>query len=307
MLNLGRVVLAPGVIGQRSSIGRRPSIVASSVASSIASQRRVARIEQVLGRSVTSRQTGPSVRSSCARSNLGSTFLQAAGQRREHLRDHCLAKAAHRAKADRVDRRVAAPIFDQLAHLLAAGVVGDRLGREQVEKQLLPGLEEHGPIVELNLEHVGFVGLVDGQQVVANLAGPRAQVVAAVAQRCQHLAADDAGVGRPDASVGRIDDARILLGRQLTVPACECRRPTSWAAGRRSRRGAGCGPGSSRRCGPCRRRRRSSARASRSGWPGAALRPACGPIPSASRPCSRPGGRARPSAGPAADPGDRGR
>ena len=84
-----------------------------------------------------------------------------------------VAKFAHRAEADRVDRRVPAPVLDLRAQLLAATMVGHGLGRQNIQQQLPPALEEHGPIVELNAEHVGLGGVFRSQQVIANLLRPR--------------------------------------------------------------------------------------------------------------------------------------
>ena len=77
------------------------------------------------------------------------------------------------------------------------------------------------------------VALSIGEEVVADLPLPGAEVVAAEADLRELLAVDDARVGRPDPAARRVDDARVLGGGQPAVPA---RVPSAHDVGRRPSR-----------------------------------------------------------------------
>ena len=114
MLDVGRVVLAPRVIGElRVGRGARPRLVGRGQQQLVPLLNRGS--IKWAGRSETSRHTGPSVRSRPAIEKSWSTFLQGLTSTSESCGNELAAKRAHRAKADRIDRRVAAPILDKLA------------------------------------------------------------------------------------------------------------------------------------------------------------------------------------------------
>ena len=241
------------------------------------------------GRSETSRQTGPSVRSSPAIVNLSIHLLAGRDQHVGKLRQQLAAKRrAPRGSPPSRSRPVRPNRPRRARSSRRSGCSSTAPGRERVQQQLAPRFEKHGPIVELNAQHVGLGRLFGRQQIVANLLAPCAQVVAAVAQLRQHLAADHARIGRPDLAVLWIDDARILLGFADSRPSDASRRPRRWATVRRSRRGAASAREWSRRCGPGRRPPRSSAPASRSGSPAASPLPAWRPTSSWIRPMFTP-------------------
>ena len=91
---------------------------------------------------------------------------------------------------------------------------------EQVEQQVTPAREKQRAIVELNLDHVSGARGLQRQQIVANLRGARAEVVATVAdERQPGFGIDRARVRCPQSPRRGIDDARIFLGRPPSDPA----------------------------------------------------------------------------------------
>src|SRR5262249_21380297 len=104
-------------------------------------------------------------------------------------------------------------------------LAGHGAGVERAYEQVAPPLEEERAVVELDLQHVALAGLVEAQEVVADLARARTEVEGALAEPRRVRAAHDAIVGGPDPAAGGIDDPRVLLGREPAVPAPRPVRP----------------------------------------------------------------------------------
>ena len=106
-----------------------------------------------------------------------------------------------------------------LAKLRAIRVAGESGGRQRVEQQLPPAIEELGARIHLDREHVARGESIARHQPLANLPRTRADLVAAVAELREHVAADHARVCRPDASAGRIENARVFGAIEPSLPA----------------------------------------------------------------------------------------
>jgi len=97
---------------------------------------------------------------------------------------------AHQAVADRVDARPGIPARDELPDLRAPRVIAQCLGIEHTEQQRAPACQEHGAVIELDTQHVGGRNLaLQCQQIIADLAGPRPEIVFCTERR--HVPADD--------------------------------------------------------------------------------------------------------------------
>ena len=146
-------------------------------------------------------------------------------ERRDPLH-HLVAEHSRQQVGGRIGRRLAGPVFlDDLAEPPPRRVAGDRIGVEMAQDQVAPPRQEGGARVELDVEHVGRRELLALAQSVADLARPGAHVVVAVAERREHAAVHDAGVGGPQAAARRIDDPRVLVRRQPAVPAAPAVSP----------------------------------------------------------------------------------
>ena len=118
---------------------------------------------------------------------------------------------------DGADRRAAVPVRHAALHRLDQRR-GGRL-RERRGEQILPAREEQRAIVELDREQVARCEMRAGCEVVAQLARARADVVTAVAEQCERLAADRALVAGPEPVRWRIGDTRHHVGIEPAVPA----------------------------------------------------------------------------------------
>src|SRR5262249_56772940 len=78
-------------------------------------------------------------------------------------------------------------------------LAAERRRGEHLQHQVAPAVQQDGPVVELDGQHVRFAGLFQGPQVIANPAGAYAQVVVAEADLRQVFAAHHAGVRGPEA------------------------------------------------------------------------------------------------------------
>ena len=116
-------------------------------------------------------------------------------------------------------------MFDDAPQLRAVRVPVHRRGAQRVEQKLPPPVEKFRARVHLDGEHVAQRELLARHQPLANLTRARADLVAAVTQLREHLAAHDARVGGPDAPVWRIDDTRVLGAIEPSFPAARAVGP----------------------------------------------------------------------------------
>src|SRR5262249_37802009 len=132
-------------------------------------------------------------------------------QKREDRRRDLVAERACQPVAHRLRRRAAGPLaLDERAHPCALRMISDRRRRERAEQKTAPAGRTPGGALEGESRQPPGGEAPAGKEPTGNDPRSGADLEAAVADRRQHVPADDACIGGPDAATRRLDDARIF-------------------------------------------------------------------------------------------------